>query len=302
MGQARRQATVAGIARFNGTGVHSGVATEMVVKPGRVNTGIVFTINGMGPRILACQDNVHGVELCTVVGKDGTSVAVTEHLLAAFRICGITNAEVNVTAREVPIMDGSAAVFVEEFQRVGIKHQNGHVAAMYIENEISIVSTAGGYARVTPSDTCEITVTLEWRGDRALPPELSSHTFSFDSNLYDIARARTFGWLEDFEAIKSKGMALGASEKNTIALLHDNMVQNRGGLRNPKELVLHKCLDLVGDLAVLGFDIVGRIESKNPSHFINNDLRKAILFERVRQNQITNYRATISPESVEFAC
>jgi UDP-3-O-[3-hydroxymyristoyl] N-acetylglucosamine deacetylase len=117
--------------------------------------------------------------------------------------------------------------------------------------------------------------------DRIDPVVGSNNTFTFklDDDLHDIANARTFGWIEDIERIRASGFGLGASEENTIGITKDNTIVNEGGLRHPKELVLHKCLDLIGDIAVIGYDIIGKIECLNPSHLLNNILMRKLLNE-----------------------
>jgi UDP-3-O-[3-hydroxymyristoyl] N-acetylglucosamine deacetylase len=297
--QRRQQATIATEVKISGNGVHSGVPSEMAVRPGGLDTGILFIVNDdRQTRIKVSQDNVRGVEMCTQIGSTDVSVAVTEHLMAAFRICGITNAEVEITAGEVPIMDGSAAPFIAEFRKSGIKIQDGYVPVLYIEDEIMVTSGRNGYIRVMPSDTQIVSVRLMLGHGRTLDSAVSTHTFSLCEDLEDIACARTFGWFEDFEKIKARGLALGASFANTVALGRSGEVLNKGGLRSPKELVMHKCLDFIGDLAVLGIDVIGRFECVNPSHFLNNELRMALLLAASVTEENTRHCTPLSRPKV----
>jgi UDP-3-O-[3-hydroxymyristoyl] N-acetylglucosamine deacetylase len=223
-------------------------------------------------------ESVVNPTLCTkVTNRAGVRVVVVEHLLAALKICGITNALIELDSEEVPIMDGSAAVFVKELQKAKIIQQNSFVPAVVIKQPV-VVKSKNGSISLTPNDNCEISVEISY--DRIDPVIGSNNAYSFtfdnDDTLDDIANSRTFGWFEDCEKIKNMGLALGASEENTIAILKDNSIKNEGGLRNPKELVMHKCLDLIGDISVLGYDIIGKINCVNPSHSLNNILIKTL--------------------------
>lgn len=278
----RSEATVYDEVEFLGIGVHNGRKTKMKVFPASEDTGIVFKrldIKGKNSVIHLSHDSVIEPTLCTrVVNKDGVSVAVVEHLLAAFRICGITNAVVEVDTDEIPIMDGSALEFVRSFKSAGIVCQNAYVPAIIINEPVSVSYEATNIV-ISPSD--EFSVSLKLSYDRINPVIGDNNSYSFAStdNLMRLASARTFGWVADYKKVLALGLAKGTSEENTIAISEDNTILNNGGLRDPRELVMHKCLDLLGDISVIGFDIIGRIEGVNPSHAVNNMLMHKLMSE-----------------------
>jgi UDP-3-O-[3-hydroxymyristoyl] N-acetylglucosamine deacetylase len=197
------------------------------------------------------------------------SIAVVEHLLAALRICKITDAIVEIEGDEVPIMDGSAVEFTNKFLNVGLRYRNSMVPALVIADEIT-VSSKSGRISVRPSKERKISVELSCERLGSLVDGRNCYSFKLDDDLNNIAESRTFGWLDDYCEIRKRGMARGASEDNTIVILSDGTVKNAGGLRHEKEIVMHKCLDLIGDLCVLECDIIGDITAINPSHALNN--------------------------------
>ncbi len=278
----RNEATLKQAVCFEGTGVHSGSSVNMIVNPAPESFGIVFKrtdISGKDCFIKLSPESVVDPIMCTrIVNGSGVSVSVVEHLLAAFRICGITNALVEINSDEIPIMDGSAVVFVRSFKIAGIARQDSKVPAILIKSPI-FAENGVGRVEITPSRSKLVSVKLEY--DR-INPVIGTHgkyDFSFDKDMTSIAEARTFGWLEDCEKIKAAGMAKGAGEENTVVIMSDNSIGNKFGLRNPSELVMHKCLDLIGDIFVAGYDIIGSINAINPSHLLNNILMKKLLSE-----------------------
>ena len=279
----RRQATLKSSVSFKGVGVHSGLPVVMKVKPAPEDFGIVFRrvdINdGTNSFVKVSLDTAVAPVLCTkIVNKSGVSVSVIEHLMGALRIVGITNAIIEIDNAEVPIMDGSAKEFVEAFCKAGILHQQSFVQAIKIKKPISVESAAGRIT-ITPSKTCTIDVKVDYDRINSVVKSNNKYKFDIGSKALHVAEARTFGWIEDYDKIKELGMARGSSEKNTIVIMEDDSVQAAGGLRDPRELVMHKCLDLLGDMAILGQDIVGNIESVNPSHSLNNEAMKKVLEE-----------------------
>ena len=282
---------------FSGVGVHSGQISNMKVIPSQERSGIVFKrtdIKGKDPFIKLSPESVVDPTLCTrIVNKNGISVATIEHLLAAFRISSITNALVEIDSPEVPIMDGSAIEFVSAFKRSGIVHQEALVPSIVITKPID-VSSKNGKISILPSSDCEISVKLDYEWINPVIGENNSYSFSFEDDLSDVARARTFGWIADYEKVVALGLAKGTSEANTIVILEDNSIKNADGLRNPKELVMHKCLDLIGDISFAGFDIIGKIECINPSHALNNLLMKKLIHE------INSHELITQETSVQF--
>lgn len=296
----RSEATIRDTVEFLGVGVHNGKQTKMRVLPATEGTGIVFKrtdIKSNRSLIKLSPDAVVDPTLCTrLVNKEGVSVAVVEHLLAAFRICEITNAVVEVDTDEIPIMDGSALEFVKLFKSVGIICQNAYVPAIVITEPVSVSHKS---ASITISPAEESSVSLKLSYDRINPVigDNNSYSFSLNGNLIKLAGARTFGWVADYEKVRAMGLAKGTSEENTIAIAADNTVLNKGGLRDPRELVMHKCLDLLGDISVIGFDIIGKIEGINTSHAMNNMLVRKLMSELDKHDVV--YPESSAPE---FLC
>ena len=285
----RSEATLGSAAEFSGIGVHSGLPSNMKVFPSQEKSGIVFKridIKDKDPFIKLSPESVVDPTLCTrVVNRDGIFVATVEHLLAALRICGITSALIEIDSHEVPIMDGSAIEFVGAFKKVGIIHQNAFVPAIVITEPVS-VSSKNGRISIIPSEVSEISVKLDYDRINPVIGDNNSYLFSFDDDLNEVASARTFGWIADYEKVVAMGLAKGTSEKNTVVILEDNSIKNAEGLRNPKELVMHKCLDLIGDISVIVFDIIGKIEGFNTSHSLNNLLMRKLLQEISKHEEV----------------
>lgn len=292
----RSEASLKSKVSFSGIGVHSGLPVSMTIFPAPERAGIIFKridVTGKDQIIKLSPDSVLDPTLCTrLVNKDGISVAVIEHLMAAFKISGITNAIIEIDSLEVPIMDGSAIEFVKAFKKAGITKQSAFVPAIVIKEPIEVKSK-NGIVSIFPNDSLKISIKLSY--DRIDPVVKSNNnfSFSFDDNLLGVAKARTFGWFEDYEKVLAMGLGRGTSEENTIVILKDNSIKNKGGLRHPKELVMHKCLDLIGDIAIIGFDIVGRIEGLNISHSLNNLLMRKLL------NEISNHEI-IDGQQISF--
>ncbi|MDR1476152.1 MAG: UDP-3-O-acyl-N-acetylglucosamine deacetylase [Holosporales bacterium] len=278
----RSEATIGAIALFSGVGVHGGNKSTIKILPAPENLGIVFKridIVDKNPYISLSPESVVECNLCTcIANNDGVTVSVVEHLLAAFRITGITNALIEVNSDEIPIMDGSAIEFVNEIKKIGIVRQRPFVQGIVIKKEV-VAEFQGGKIAIYPSKKCNVTVNLNYDRINPIVGKYNKYMFDMSGDLSELACARTFGWVEDQELIRSRGFGLGASEKNTIGIGPGGTILNTGGLRNQAEFVMHKSLDLLGDLFVLGCDIIGRIECLNPSHALNNLLLKTLMME-----------------------
>lgn len=294
----RSEATIYNGVEFLGIGVHNGLKTKMKVSPANEGSGIVFKradVKDKCSSIRLSSNAVVNPTLCTrIVNQDGVSIAVIEHLLAAFRICGITNATIEVDTDEVPIMDGSALEFVKAFKRIGIICQDAYVPAIVIAEPISI-SYKSTNITISPSDECQVSLKLSYDRINPVIGDNNAYYFSLNDNLTDMASARTFGWVVDYEKVRAMGLAKGASEENTIAISDKNTILNDGGLRNPKELIMHKCLDLLGDISVIGFDIIGKIEGMNTSHAANNMLMRKLMSELHKHEVIYPERSSSKP-------
>ena len=293
----RKEATLRSAVRFAGIGVHSGIYTNVTVLPSRDGAGITFKRTDIkhGSSIIELSPmSVVDPTMCTrIVNKDGVSVAVIEHLLAALRICKITNAEVEVDSGEIPILDGSAIEFVNAFKQSGIVFQSSLVPTIRISEPIS-VSYKSAHISIKPSNKQKCSVTLDYDRINPVIGKSNSYSFNFNDDLEDMAQARTFGWIADYDKVRALGFAKGASEDNTIVITEDSFIKNKEGLRNKREIVMHKCLDLIGDFSTLGYDILGEITAINPSHYANNLLMKTLLKESYKHDIIAGKQDNVS--------
>ena len=145
-----------------------------------------------------------------------------------------------------------------------------------------------------PSTKSKCSVTLDYDRINPVIGKNNSYSFDFNDDLENIAQARTFGWMSDYDKVRSLGLAKGASEDNTIVITEDNFIKNKEGLRNKREIVMHKCLDLIGDLSTLGYDILGEIKATNPSHYANNLLMRKLLQELYKHDMVTEKQINVS--------
>ena len=265
-----RQTTLASEVSLTGTGVHSGAPVSITLCPADGDTGIRFLlINGHadGTEIAAHQRSITGVTLSTVLGDgNGASIATVEHLLAALRGLGVDNALIEIDSSEVPIMDGSAAQFVEATDEVGLAELNEPRRYLKVLKKVT-VEDAGAYGELAPHNGFHLDVEIDFDtpliGTQRIEIDLNPGSFR-----RELARARTFGFMKDVERLWAAGLALGASLENTVAIGDDRVI-NREGLRFSDEFVRHKALDAVGDLALAGGPILGSFRSRRGGHRLN---------------------------------
>ncbi len=263
-----------------GIGVHSGARAKMVIKPAECGTGIRFKRTDMGPEaglIEARGDSVSEVQLgTTLTNEDGASIATVEHFLAACAGMGVDNLLIEIDGPEVPIMDGSSAVFCELFLNAGIKQQTALRRRIRILETVE-VSDGVKWARLSPSSDNVLTLRakIEFQskaiGTQQMAMRLMPGLFT-----RDIAFARTFGFAGDVEMLKSRGLARGGSLDNAVVIDGDAII-NPEGLRSDDEFIRHKLLDAIGDLALAGAPIAGTYEARQPGHGMNNKLVRALL-------------------------
>lgn len=262
-----------------GIGVHSGARARMVIRPAEVHTGIRFRrtdLPGTG-EIQARGDQVSEVQLgTTLTNETGGSIATVEHFLAACAGMGLDNLLVEIDGPEVPIMDGSSAVFCELFHNSGLRDQSA------LRRRIRILETVEvrdgiKWARLSPSSDTMLTLKakIEFEskaiGTQQMAMRLVPGLFA-----RDIAFARTFGFARDVETLKAMGLARGGSLENAVVIDGDHVV-NPEGLRSEDEFIRHKLLDAVGDLMLAGAPIAGQYEAHQPGHAMNNKLVRALL-------------------------
>ncbi len=278
MGRVEFQQTIANTVICAGIGVHSGVRARMVIRPGEVGTGIRFLrtdIEGSHP-ISARGDCVTEVQLGTTLSnQDGATVATVEHFLAACAGMGVDNLLVEIDGPEVPIMDGSSAVFCELFLKAGLKQQSALRRRIRILETVE-VRDGVKWARLSPGHDNHLTLTakIEFKsqaiGTQQMAMRMVPGLFA-----RDIAFARTFGFASDVEALKAMGLARGGSLDNAVVIDGDT-IMNPEGLRASDEFIRHKLLDAVGDLMLAGGPIAGSYEAHHPGHAMNNKLVRAL--------------------------
>lgn len=276
-----RQTTIGREIELSGTGVHSGAPVSMVLHPAEADTGFRFLVSKRGRIISEIPADVRYVKnltLCTVLGDDsGVTVGTVEHLLAALRGLSIDNCYIEINAREVPIMDGSAAAFVAAIDEVGIRELSKPRKFIKVLKPIR-VQDGNCWGELTPHSSFYVDVEIDFPtpliGKQRLALEMNSGAFR-----NEISRARTFGFMRDVENLWKAGLALGASLENTIALA-DDRVMNAEGLRYPQEFVRHKVLDAIGDLALAGSPLLGSYRSVRGGHRLNAHVLQALFADQ----------------------
>jgi len=273
-----RQRTLKNTIRATGVGLHSGKKVYLTLKPAPIDTGIVFCRTDLDPvvEIPARAENVGETTVSTTLVKDGVKVATVEHLLAAMAGLGIDNAYVEVSAEEVPIMDGSAGPFVFLIQSAGIEEQASPKKFIRIKKEVT-VSDGDKTATFVPFNGFKVSFTIDF--DHPAFKGRSQETsvdFSSTSFVKEVSRARTFGFMRDIEQLRAMNLALGGSVDNAI-VVDEFKVLNEDGLRYEDEFVKHKVLDAIGDLYLLGNSLIGEFKGHKSGHDLNNKLLRALI-------------------------
>ena len=265
----KRQISCAGI------GLHSGQKVTLTLKPAAADTGIRFRRTDLGIEIPATVEHVSAVQYATVLGRDGATVETVEHLLAALVAAGIDNVVVELSQREVPIMDGSSAPFLFLLQEAGVKRLGAARKYLKVLKPLQIASGDKRIA-VYPSDHFKVSYTISF-DHPLLKHQTRTERITEQSFSEHIASARTFGFLKEVEWLRQQGLALGGSLENAI-VIGDTGVLN--ALRFEDEFVRHKILDVVGDLALVGYPVVGHVVAHRAGHALHTELGRAILADR----------------------
>ncbi len=273
-----RQRTLKNVIRATGVGLHSGKKVYMTLRPAPVDTGIVFVRTDLDPevQIPARADNVTDTTLCTALSAGGAKVATVEHLMSALAGLGIDNAYVDLSAAEVPIMDGSAGPFVFLIQSAGISEQNAPKKFIRVKREIT-VRDGDKEATFRPHQGFKVAFSIDF--DHPVfegQTQTATVDFSTTSFVKEVSRARTFGFMRDLEYLRSNNLALGGSLDNAI-VVDDYRIVNEGGLRYDDEFVKHKVLDAIGDLYQLGHSLIGEFRGVKSGHALNNQLCRALM-------------------------
>ena len=273
-----QQRTLKNVMRATGVGVHSGDKVYLTLRPAPANTGIVFNRVDLEKvvQIPARADYIGDTSLCTCLIKNDVKVATVEHLLSAFSGLGIDNAFVDLTAPELPIMDGSASPFIFLIQSAGIEEQDAAKKFIRIKKKIQ-VKDGDKFVKLEPFDGFKVSFGIEF-DHPVISNTAQDVTYDFSDTSYtkEISRARTFGFLSDFEYIRKNKLALGASLDNAI-VLDEFKVLNEDGLRYSDEFVKHKVLDVVGDLYLLGHSVIGAFHGYKSGHTLNSRLLRKVL-------------------------
>jgi UDP-3-O-[3-hydroxymyristoyl] N-acetylglucosamine deacetylase len=272
-----RQRTLKNTIRATGVGLHSGEKVYLTLKPAPVDHGIVFRRVDLEPivDIQAKATNVGETTMSTTLVQDGVRVDTVEHLLSAMAGLGIDNAIVELSAQEVPIMDGSAGPFVFLIQSAGIAEQSKAKRFIRIKKKVE-VREGDKVASFVPYNGFKVTFEIEFDHPAfKKSAQKASLDFSSTSFVKEVSRARTFGFMKDIEFLRSKNLALGGSVNNAI-VVDEYRVLNEDGLRYEDEFVKHKILDAVGDLYLLGHSLMGEFVGFKSGHGLNNKLLRAL--------------------------
>ena len=265
---------------FKGIGLHSGLEANLVIKPAEPNTGIVFKRVDLKENNIIIPNlfNVSSAFFCTTISNEsGVSISTIEHLMAALYGVGIDNALVEIDNKEVPILDGSAKLFIDAISNVGIKNSNAPIKVIKIEKKIEF-NDGKKTISIEPSKI-SLDIDFELKYENDLIGTQRNVVKVFESDLSDIYNSRTFCLFEDVEKLKNLGLAKGGSLDNAI-VIKDNKILNEEGLRNEKEFVNHKILDCMGDLYLAGYKIIGKIVCSQGGHKLTNQLLRKVFKEK----------------------
>ena len=273
-----KQRTLKNMIRATGVGLHTGAKVYLTLRPAAVNTGIVFRRTDLAQPLEMKADPyaVGDTRLSSCLEKGGERISTIEHLMSAFAGLGIDNAYVDVTAPEVPIMDGSAGPFVFLLQSAGIEEQNAPKKFMRILQPVE-EREGDKWVRFEPHNGFKLTLSIAYdhpmfdKGRQSVCVD-----FSTTSYVKEVSRARTFGFMQDVETMRAQGLALGGSLDNAI-VMDEYRVLNTDGLRYEDEFVKHKVLDAIGDLYLLGHPLIGAFVGHKSGHALNNLLLRRLL-------------------------
>jgi UDP-3-O-[3-hydroxymyristoyl] N-acetylglucosamine deacetylase len=273
-----KQRTLKSSVSVTGVGLHSGQKVTLGLRPAPVNAGIVFRRVDVKPveDIRARAELVHDTRLSTCMEQNGVRIATVEHLMSALSGLGVDNAYVDLDSAEVPIMDGSAGTFIFLLQSAGIVEQSAAKKFIRVKKSIE-VKQGDKWVRFDPFNGYKLTFTINFA--HPVFANTKQHVtvdLGEESYVRDISRARTFGFMQDVEAMRAQGLALGGSLDNAI-VMDEYRVLNADGLRFEDEFVKHKVLDAIGDLYMLGYPLIGAFSGFKSGHALNNALVRALL-------------------------
>lgn len=269
-----KQRTIAKSVEIVGIGLHKGVPVKMRLEPLDSDMGIIFYRSDEGVTIPLAIENVVDTKMATVIGKDGVIISTIEHLLSAVYAYGIDNLRVVLDNDEIPVLDGSSSGYCMLIDEAGIKELDASKKAIKIKKEVNVTTPEGKRVSLKPSNHIIYDFSIDFEH-----PTIGKQDFHFDYSIDEykenISRARTFGFLHEVQYLRSIGLALGGSMENAI-VLDNQKVLNADGLRYTDEFVRHKILDAIGDMALLGYTLVGEYDAHAGSHHLNHLLTKEL--------------------------
>ena len=270
------QKTIKKKVSFSGVGLHSGKIVKISIKPSEPDTGIVFKRIDLKVNNLIYPNfmNVSNTALCTTISNSyGAKVSTIEHLMGALFGLGIDNALIEIDNEEVPILDGSAKIFIEKIILSGLQVSDAPIKIIKINKEIKF-SEGERFISIKPS-TLSLDIDFELKYENKIIGNQKNKVKVYEDDLRDIYNSRTYCLFEDIEFIKKNGLAKGGSLKNAI-VVKDNEILNPEGLRNDKEFVNHKILDCIGDLYTSGYRIIGGVKCSQGGHYLTNQLLRKV--------------------------
>ena len=274
------QKTVKSDISFSGIGLHTGNIVDLTIKPAQPNNGIIFKRTDLKENniIIPGVFNVSSANFCTTISNDiGVSVSTIEHLMGALFILGVDNAVIEINNNEVPILDGSAKVFVEKITKTGLEVSNQPIRIIKINKRIDYVDGSKFISLEPNNINFEIDFNLEY--SNSVIGNQSNCINVYEDDLSDIINSRTFCLYEDIEKLKTLGLARGGSLENAI-VVKEKEVLNKDGLRNKNEFVNHKILDCIGDIYLSGYKMVGKIKCTHGGHKLTNQLLRKVFSDK----------------------
>ncbi len=283
-----KQRTLKNTIRATGVGLHTGEKIYLTLRPAEPNTGIRFRRVDLAEpvTIQAHPRNVGETVLSTTLVSGDVKISTIEHLLSAFAGLGIDNAIIDVSAAEVPIMDGSAGPFVFLLQSAGVEEQDSPKQYIRIKRRVR-VEEGDKWAAFEPFDGFKVSFTIDFEHP-AFEEDVKTATMNFSSTTFvkEVSRARTFGFMKDIDMLRQNNLALGGSLDNAI-VVDDDKILNEDGLRCADEFVKHKILDAIGDLYLLGHSLIGEFTGYKSGHGLNNKLLRKLLDEQDAWEMVT---------------
>ena len=291
-----KQRTLKNPVHATGVGLHTGERVDLTLRPAPANSGVVFRRVDLSPvvEMRAEAHAVHDTRLSTCMEAGGARVATIEHLMSAFAGLGVDNAFVDLSSAEVPIMDGSAGTFIFLLQSAGIVEQSAAKKFIRIKKTVE-VKDGDRWVRFEPFSGFKLNFTIDFAHPvfattrQNVTVDMGEHSY-----IRDVSRARTFGFMQDVEAMRAQGLALGGNLDNAI-VMDEYRIINPDGLRFEDEFVKHKVLDAIGDLYLLGHPLIGAFSGYKSGHALNNVLLRALLADEQAWEFVTFGRAEEAP-------